>query len=202
MTKAKSAKEWIEIIRAVHHTGKMANTLAKALAKRYAYRWQFIDFRGPGGQESAGVVDIIAIRKSGIKPDIDGLKSLDLFDIILIQVKGGSAALPKEDDVNRLKLVKDHYHAHAVVLFEWNKKKQITRFSELDDCDVWAETTATKLFGKRGKSKVAEPINGTVKKLPRVTDLPSIVAMTNPNSNAAKKAWVKRKAAQSVTSKQ
>lgn len=202
MKKEKSPEEWFEIINKVHRTGKMANTLAKALAKRYAYRWQFVDFRGSGGEESAGVVDIIAIRKSGIKPDIDGLKSLDLFDIILIQVKGGSAAQPKADDVNRLKLVKAHYHAHAIVLFEWNKKKQITRFSELDDCDVWAETTAAKLFGKRGKSKAAEPINGTAKKLPRVTDLPSIVALTNPKSNAAKKAWVTRKAAQSVTSKQ
>ena len=49
-------------------TWKMANTLAKALAKRSSKRWQFVDFLGPKGRESAGVVDILAIRKNSAKP--------------------------------------------------------------------------------------------------------------------------------------
>ena len=144
----KTDAEWDEIIAKVRHTGKMANTLCKALAKRYAYRWQFIDFRGPEGQESAGVVDIIAIRKSGKNPSIVGLKKLDLFDIILIQVKGGSAKKPTDDDVGRLNQVGKKYDAQAVVLFEWNKDKNISLFKKLNADNMWEVTTAAKLFGK------------------------------------------------------
>lgn len=156
----KTKAEWAEIIVQKNHTGKMANTLAKALAQRYAYRWQFVDFLGPNGKESAGVVDIVAIRKSSkAQPLFEGLKKLDLFDIILIQVKGGSAVRPSTFDVKRLKLVGSQYHAEAIVLFEWNKKtdkkKGVARFSELDDRDVWVETTAVKLFGK-GRIKKKE----------------------------------------------
>jgi hypothetical protein len=157
----KTREEWLKIIEEVRKTGKMANTLAKALAKRYAYRWQFVDFRGPGGQESAGIVDIVAIRKSGKRPANDGLKKLDLFDIILIQVKGGKADWPTDDDVKRLQLVRDEYKAQAIVLFEWKKKKigqkGVARFLELDDRvsppnDPWVATTTAKLFGKPGRS--------------------------------------------------
>lgn len=151
MATKKTPAQWAEIIKKVRSTGKMANTLAKALAKRYSYRWQFVDFRGPNGQESAGVVDIVAIRKSGKKPTIEGLKSLDLFDIILIQVKGGSAGKPTDEDLKRLKIVQDQYSAQAIVLFEWGKKKGLTRFSKLDDRDAWLEKTSAELFGKPEK---------------------------------------------------
>lgn len=153
MASTKTPEEWAEIIKKVRDTGKMANTLAKALAKRYSYRWQFVDFLGPAGHESAGVVDIVAIRKSGKKPTIAGLKSLDLFDIILIQVKGGSAGMPKDDDVKRLKIVKEHHKAREVVLFEWNKKKDLTRFSVLDVGDKWSEKSPAEIFGKPEKVK-------------------------------------------------
>lgn len=160
----KTADEWVEIIVKNRQTGKMANTLAKALAKRYAYRWKFVDFRGPKGQESAGVVDIVAIRKSGKKPTIKDLKQLDLFDIILIQVKGGSADRPSPSDIKRLKIVRDEYSAQAIVLFEWDKKtdkkKGLAQFSKLDDRvglpnDPWVASTAAKLFGKPAKSTAA-----------------------------------------------
>jgi hypothetical protein len=133
-------------------TGKMANTLAKALAKRYAHRWRFVDFRGPNGEESAGIVDIVAIRKSSTAPTIVGLKKLDLFDIILIQVKGGTAKGPTMEDIARLKLVSKQYDAKAIVLFSW-KSKKIAEYRALNDNNEWVGTTAAKLFGKPAKVK-------------------------------------------------
>lgn len=177
----KTPEEWAEIFKKSRDTGKMANTLAKALAKRYSHRWQFVDFLGPAGRESAGVVDIIAIRKSGGKPTIEGLKSLDLFDIILIQVKGGSAAMPKSEDISRLKKVQAHYHAHDVVLFQWNKKSNLTKFSILDEMNNWKDKTPADIFGKPKKSeKSGKPLTST---MPLAEE-----------PNAATKAWITRKA--------
>lgn len=153
---SKTNSEWAAIVAKARHTGKMANTLAKALAKRYAYRWQFVDFRGPNGEESAGIVDIIAIRKSGKAPTVVGLKKLDLFDIILIQVKGGSARRPTADDVARLKVVGKKYDAQSIVLFEWNEGKKIADFHSLADNNEWVLTTAASLFGKPAKTAKGE----------------------------------------------
>lgn len=151
MSKNKTSEEQNEITKKALSTGKMANTLAKALAKRYSHRWQFVDFLGPAGHESAGIVDIVAIRKSGKKPLIEGLKSLDLFDIILIQVKGGSAKKPNPMELNRLKIVSDFYHAREIVLFEWSKEKKVTKYSVLDDNNDWIHKSSSEIFGKPKK---------------------------------------------------
>jgi len=153
MTKAspkrsKTKAEWDEIVSKAKQTGKMANTLAKALGKRYAHRWQFIDFLGPNGRESAGIVDILAIRKNGKPPSIDGLKRLDRFDMQLIQVKGGSAALPNADEIRRLRIVQECYQADRVVLFEWRKGKT-AMFSTLAADGEWHESSASILFGRK-----------------------------------------------------
>ena len=130
-------------------TGKMANTLAKALAKRFGGRWRFVDFHGPNGFESAGIVDIIAIRKCGKQPTVAGLKKLDLFDIQLIQVKGGTAPLPGAEDIARLRAVQKYYKATGVVLYEWVKGKR-SSFSALEEkLDTWIETPAAHLFGAK-----------------------------------------------------
>ena len=142
----KTTKEWQVIADKARKTGKMANTLAKALAQRYAKRWRFVDFLGPKGRESAGIVDIVAIRKCGKPPTVVGLKALDLFDIILIQVKGGNAPRPTDDDKRRLRLVGTKYHAENIVLFQWQDKKK-TAFQKLDVKGKWRDTTAAELFG-------------------------------------------------------
>ena len=130
-------------------TGKMANTLAKALARRFGGRWQFVDFHGPKGYESAGIVDIVAIRKCGKQPDVPGLKKLDLFDIQLIQVKGGSAPRPGPEDIARLRAVKAYYRATRVVLYEWVGGKR-SAFSLLEEkLDKWTETRGAYLFGAK-----------------------------------------------------
>ena len=155
----KTSAEWTEIVAKARHTGKMANTLAKALAKRYAHRWRFVDFRGPNGEESGGIVDIVAIRKSGKAPAISGVKKLDLFEMMLIQVKGGSAKGPTADDIVRLKLVRNKYDAQAIVLFAWNKDKKVAEFRTLDGNNEWVVTTAAKLFGKPTKPEKAKATN-------------------------------------------
>jgi hypothetical protein len=56
--------------------------------RRRSSRWQLVGFPGPGGRESAGIVDLLAIRKNHTKPK-SPFKRGDLFEIILIQIKGG-----------------------------------------------------------------------------------------------------------------
>lgn len=145
--------KWVQAAARAVHTGKMANTLAKALGKRFAYRWQFVDFLGPNGRESAGIVDILAIRKSGRSPGA-GLKRLDTFDMQIIQVKGGTAPRPKDAEIARLRQVQKIYGADRVVLFEW-RAGEGTLFSVLDDKTTdWHEATPAFLFGRIDRAAV------------------------------------------------
>lgn len=140
-------------------TAKTATTLAKAHLKRESNkhdgRWQWVDFPGPKGRESAGIVDILAIRKKWDVPvteEFKNLKHLDIFDIMLIQVKGGSAPMPTADDIVRMEVVADHYHACNVLLYQWNEKnKQATGFRVLNrDAHQFGEliTDGSAVFGK------------------------------------------------------
>ena len=142
-----TSEQGVEAAKRARSTATMANTLAKALAKRFERRWQFVDFLGPKGAESAGVVDLIAIRKDGRTPAVRGLKRLDLFDIILIQVKGGSAKSPTAEDKARLRKVCAHYGAGKIVLFEWSKQKKVG-WSVLGEGDEWREASIPEIFGK------------------------------------------------------
>lgn len=85
--------------------------------------WQLVTFAGPGGRESRGIVDLIAIRKNHLSGRT-GLERGDLFEIVLIQIKGGSAAWPSPEDIARLRAVKRHHRAKHVVLAAWKKGKQ------------------------------------------------------------------------------
>ena len=114
-------------------------------------RWQLVGFPGPAGRESAGIVDLIAIRKDHGTPDA-GFERGDLFEIILIQVKGGSAPRPSPEDVNRLWAVAERYRAKAVMLAEWKKGGELT-FSTLRTRDgrpdfpkPWEEIDPGTLF--------------------------------------------------------
>lgn len=118
-------------VKAAQDTAKNATALAKAHlireSRKHAGRWQWVDFPGPNGKESAGVVDILAIRKkrqTPNEPGLDKIKPLDLFDIMLIQVKGGSARSPKPEDIDRMEQVADYYHAGKILLYQWDKKKK------------------------------------------------------------------------------
>ena len=77
-------------------------------------------FPGPAGRESAGIVDLMAIRKDHSKSN-GKFKRGDLFEIILIQIKGGGARWPNADDIRRLRAVAKRYSAKDVILAEWTK---------------------------------------------------------------------------------
>ena len=87
-------------------------------------RWQLVGFPGPAGRESAGIVDLIAIRKNHAKSN-SRFKRGDLFEIILIQIKGGGARRPKREDLQRLRAVAKRYNARDVVLAEWLKEARL-----------------------------------------------------------------------------
>jgi len=120
-------------------------------------KWQLVTFTGREGRESAGIVDIVAMRKNhrSIK-----MKRGDPFEIILIQVKGGSGQLPSKNDVKRLELVGATYDVKNIVLSEWRNEEH--NFSKLKDYtqltevlrkkvwiprDAWVKTTPMKIFG-------------------------------------------------------
>ena len=118
------AVNWMKAQQKAARTGRWAVTMAKVRIRRALARtrWQLVTFCGAAGGESVGVVDLIAIRKDHGKP-LPGTKRGDNFQIILIQVKGGSAAMPTAEDGNRLRAVARHHRARQVLLAEWAKGK-------------------------------------------------------------------------------
>lgn len=54
---------------------------------------------------AASSVDVLAIRRDMREPSDALLKRGDLFDVILIQIKGGGARAPTSDDCARLREV-------------------------------------------------------------------------------------------------
>jgi hypothetical protein len=117
---------------------------------RAAKRWQFVGFAGPNGSESRGIVDLLAIRRDHITSD-KTFRVGDLFDIVLIQIKGGGAPWPTYDDLKRLRAVQRYYHARAVVLASWQKGAEpefyILRRLLEDRRVAWSETSAAAIFG-------------------------------------------------------
>jgi len=102
-----------------------------------------VGFPGAKGRESAGIVDLMAIRKDH-KTHNSKYKRGDLFEIILIQIKGGGARFPTADDIRRLRAVAKHYNARDIVLAEWVKGKSLKFY--------W-------LFNRRYPKKVWEEVN-------------------------------------------
>jgi hypothetical protein len=128
-----------------HATGRWAEILFRALSSRVANRWQFISFRGLHKGEWRGVVDVLAIRKDTSQPKETLLNRGDLFDIVLIQVKGGGAKPPTKADCIRLRTVARRYNARAVVLFQWRKGQSVD-FFRLNRRLEWVPTTSRELF--------------------------------------------------------
>jgi hypothetical protein len=59
-----------------------------------------------------------------------GTKRGDALQIMLIQVKGGGAAMPTREDGKRLRVVARRHHARRVLLAAWKKGAE-ARFFEL-----------------------------------------------------------------------
>jgi hypothetical protein len=107
-------------------TARWAITMTKVRIRKIIARtrWQLVTFTGPAGGESVGIVDMLAIRKDH-RPGANGLKRGDQFEVILIQVKGGSAAFPTAEEVERLRLVGCMYRAKAIVLGVWKRGREV-----------------------------------------------------------------------------
>ena len=138
-----------KIVQKAARTARWAKIMTKWLVTKASVgiKWQPVDFSGPSGSESRGIVDVLAIRKDHSTPP-DGLKRGDLFEIILFQVKGGAAPWPTLGDIDRLRRVARHQSAKCVVLAEWKKGKQPTlfRLKRVSNRDgglrsSWAEVT-------------------------------------------------------------
>ena len=112
-----------------------------------AKRWRFVSFRGQGGGEWRGIVDVLAIRKDTSHSEHHLLRSGDLFDIVLVQMKGGAAKPPSREDIARLRAVARRYKAKAIVLFSWQRGNG-TRFQRLGRGGVWVESSAKEIFGE------------------------------------------------------
>jgi len=139
--------DWNAAQRKAARTARWAVTMTKVRIRNVVSRtrWQLITFCGNAGGESVGVVDLIAVRKDHGQP-IPGTKRGDMLQIILIQVKGGTAPMPTSEDVRRLRAVAKRLHAKQILLATWKKGRAVTFFSpgqRSGEC-AWSEVDDVK----------------------------------------------------------
>ena len=112
-------------------------------------RWQMVGFPGPAGRESAGIVDLIAVRKDHATAN-GVFKRGDLFEIVLIQIKGGGARRPSADDIRRLRAVAKRYGARDVALAEWVKGRRLNFYrlakTSVDPKTAWKKVDPGEIF--------------------------------------------------------
>jgi hypothetical protein len=142
----KTAPRELLAVGKAHRTGRWAEIIFRALSARVAKRWRFVSFRGTDQGEWRGAVDVLAIRKDTTQPANPLLKRGDLFDIVLVQIKGGGARMPSLDERRRLRLIARRYRVRAIVLFQWHKGKS-SRFYVLGRNLEWKPTTGAEVFG-------------------------------------------------------
>ena len=130
-----------------HHTAKWARIMTKWLvtySRRTGAKWNLVEFGGKTSSESRGIVDVIAIRKDHNR-DSGSIKRGDLFDIVLIQTKGGSSREPTRSDIARLGKVAKYHHANAVILAKWQRGKTLELFKL--SRGRWVPKEADAIFG-------------------------------------------------------
>jgi hypothetical protein len=139
------------------HTAKWARIMTKWLItfnQHTGAKWRLVEFGGKTGSESRGIVDLLAIRKKHSHQG-DGLKRGDLFEMILIQTKGGSARWPTDKDVDRLSKVAEHHGAKAVVLAQWRCGKKLDLFKL--DGSAWQPSSPSDIFGEQRRGGADAP---------------------------------------------
>lgn len=144
--------DWVLAQKRAAKTAKWATTMTKQLISLQKRRtpWQIVSFCGPNGCESAGIVDLLAVRKDHRLPK-PGFKRGDLLEIILIQVKGGDAAWPSAEEIIRLRRMGRHYRAKHVLLAVWRKGNHPTLYRLKRTCSegvhskaAWIELTSIR----------------------------------------------------------
>lgn len=142
----KDTLKWQKASITAHLTSRWAKTMTKWLITKNCKngaKWRVVNFVGSANSESRGIVDLLAIRKDHHIQNVK-TKRGDLFEIVLIQVKGGSAPFPTADDIARLKNVAKYHHAKAVVLSEWKPKKRLQLY--LLQKDQWVEIEPSEIL--------------------------------------------------------
>lgn len=130
-----------------HHTAKWARTMTKWLvtySRRKGAKWNLVDFGGRAKSESRGIVDLIAIRKDHRRHGA-GVKRGDLFEMVLIQTKGGAAPRPTADDIARMKKVARYHKASAIILAEWQRGERLQLFQL--NRSRWYSVSPDEIFG-------------------------------------------------------
>jgi len=85
---AARTRKYDRIWKIAHDREKVAKTFAKkALRENAGYR--SVSFESKKGREGTGIVDVVGVRRNGI--------NRDTIDVILVQIKGGSARITAND---------------------------------------------------------------------------------------------------------
>lgn len=138
--------KWRAAAEQARKTATWAKTMTRVLITKQRSkepRWEIVNFVGPSRQESRGIVDMLAIRR--LHRDVPSPhRPGDLFEIVLIQVKGGSARRPSAEDRLRLEAVRKHYGAKEVLLASW-KAGAMPSLHRLSG-DAWVPTSAAEVF--------------------------------------------------------
>ena len=125
---------------------RWAETMTKhgiSLGTKKKNPWRFINFRGSKGGESAGAVDLVAIRRRQKKYQTKS----DLLDIILMQIKG-SAKDPEWPTMaynRRLRNAGKSCNAKKLVLVRYTYKKD-RQFYYLDKGNNWKKSSLESIF--------------------------------------------------------
>jgi hypothetical protein len=163
--KAARHRDFLRRFAKVEKNEKQAVIMAKVRIRQAVIKapwphWHLLTFPGPKGGEARGVVDMIAIRKDHGRP-YPGTKRGDTLQIILIQVKGGHAAKPTDEDRDRLRKVAERHGAYGILLATWQKGKSARFFTlcskdvsrEVGNEEKWLEVDdLTVFFGKPMRS--------------------------------------------------
>lgn len=136
---AANADKWSAAYLKAQRTASWAKTMTRVLITQSTVnqpKWEVVNFLGPKKVESRGIVDLIAIRRDHTRGE-EPLQLGDLFEIVLIQVKGGSARMPTAKDNVRLAAVGKHYSARAILLAEWKQGTRV-KLRRLGDDLQWS----------------------------------------------------------------
>ena len=139
-------KTFVKAQKKSSYIDKWAETMTKhgiSLKTKKSNPWRFANFRGPKGGESAGAIDLLAVRRKIVKYKTKS----DLLEIILIQVKG-SATKPKwptSDHVKRMKNAKKSCNAKQLVLVRYTYKKE-KQYYYLTKGNEWMESSIEGIF--------------------------------------------------------
>ena len=126
-----------------------ATKLQIEISNNSTAKYQFVEFSGPRGGDSNGIVDLLAIKKNRNNKENKkhGLSNADLLDMIQIQVIGGGSGPPSNADKKRMKKVAKYHKFKETLLSRWDPRKDFFPvFYRLTDQNTWQIVDAKTIF--------------------------------------------------------